>query len=125
MHSLASIRRLNRQVGERAKRKGTEPMTFTQAQIDEWKVMWAQGLMPPMLLVAVGTHRPDGWIEMEEVDGAPKRVLLDKTGLGYESEPAMTIGKFLGWIDPGPEYGYAVVEEGPFQAWVQAFRKAE
>ncbi len=62
-----------------------------------------------------GTYRPKGWHLVEQL-------FVDKSGLGAEWEPAMTLRQFLRAVrKAGPGNGYAIIEEGEFQVYVGRF----
>ena len=63
----------------------------------------------------VGAYRPKGWRLVE-------RMFVDKTGTGAEDEPALTFRQFLRTVRAaGPGNGYAIIEEGEFQAFIGRF----
>lgn len=68
----------------------------------------------------LGDYRPKGW-ELQEY------VTADATGLGYESEPALTVRGLRAWCKaqiaahPGRSVGFAITEAGEFQVVVASF----
>ncbi len=71
----------------------------------------------------IGDYRPRGWKLVEHR-------LVDKTGLGLEYEPALTVPGLMRWVrSMGPGNGYAIIEEGQFQVvlgrFVPAMRRKE
>jgi hypothetical protein len=62
----------------------------------------------------IGSYRPTGWTLVATH-------FVDKTGLGRRDEPALTFVQFLGVVQVG--YGYAIIEEGPFQAVIGEFER--
>jgi hypothetical protein len=50
---------------------------------------------------------------------------VDKTGRGYDWEPALTVEQFKqvlrDYVAENPGHGFAIVEEGEFQVVVSAF----
>jgi hypothetical protein len=51
---------------------------------------------------------------------------VDKTGLGHEWEPALTVEQFKRqlreYVGEHPGHGFAITEEGEFQVYVSAFK---
>ena len=66
----------------------------------------------------IGSYRPKGWKLVETF-------MCDSSGMGDESEPALTIrqlkARLLLDLDKG--YGYAIVAVGQFQVVLGAFQK--
>jgi hypothetical protein len=60
----------------------------------------------------IGSHRPPGWTLVGTH-------FVDKSGLGARNEPALTFVQFLGVVQAG--LGYAIIEEGVFQAVIGEF----
>jgi hypothetical protein len=60
----------------------------------------------------IGSHRPPGWTLVGTH-------FVDKSGLGARNEPALTFVQFLGVVQAG--LGYAIIEEGMFQAVIGEF----
>jgi len=46
---------------------------------------------------------------------------VDKTGIGADSEPALTLDQFLAKVKKG--FYYAIKEEGQFQIYIREFKK--
>jgi hypothetical protein len=71
----------------------------------------------------LGYFEPAGWEKME------KTWFIDKTGVGLESEPALTWRQFRRqlsqYVADNPSHGFGIVEEGEFQCVVAAFRPVE
>jgi hypothetical protein len=76
---------------------------------------------PPFPFPNLGSYIPPGW-ELTEHNW-----FIDKTGRGREYEPALTWPRFkallLDHIAKHPDHGYAIIEEGPFQAVIGAMRQ--
>ena len=95
-----------------------------------------KGLTPyvPWNLEEVQEHGVDflrfipniGYLELPDWDLVESH-LCDKSGLGREDEPALTVGQTLElieeWTAKG-SYGYAIIEEGQFQVVLGIFEKA-
>ena len=60
----------------------------------------------------IGSHRPTGWTLLDTH-------FVDKTGQGQRDEPALTFAQFLAAVEAG--YGYAIIEQGQFQAVIGKF----
>lgn len=67
----------------------------------------------------IGSYRPAGW-ELSDYK------TCDKTGWGYESEPALTIRGLKAWIKDcqksDENYAMAIIEEGEFQVVIGLFK---
>ena len=64
----------------------------------------------------IGDYVPEGWTPTE-------KYFVDSSGFGSPSEPALTFSQFLEHVKEG--YGYAIVESGQFQVYIQEFKEAE
>jgi hypothetical protein len=111
MMSLEAIIALNNRIAEEAAAKHLEPFVPNAPDdTDNW---------PPFPFPYIG-RVPDGW-EVTE------RFFVDKTGMGRQFEPALTIDEFRMFIYDHildhPEDGYAIIEEGPFQVIVAAMKR--
>ena len=108
MMSLEAIRALNEKIAIEAENLSLEP--YTPAGPDETDDY------PPFPFPSLGKI-PEGWEETESF-------FVDKTGVGRESEPALTIEQFRtllhDHIADHPSHAYAITEEGPFQLVVSA-----
>jgi hypothetical protein len=112
MMSLEAIRHLNNQIAlEAAERESVPYVPFNPEEVDYW---------PPIPFPNMGTFLPDGWERTETT------WFVDTTGHGYESEMALTVERFKRqlrrYIADNPDHGFAIIEEGPFQVYVGAFR---
>ena len=76
---------------------------------------------PPFPFPNLGSHVPPGWELTED------SWFVDKSGKGKDWEPALSVSQFRSEIrhhvGENPGHGYAITEEGPFQAVVSAFRR--
>lgn len=76
---------------------------------------------PPFPFSNLGSYLPPGWERTEQ------HWFIDKTGHGLECEPALTWRRFksllIDHIAKHPDHGYAIIEEGPFQAVIGAMRQ--
>lgn len=68
----------------------------------------------------IGSYRPEGW-ELQDYK------TVDKSGMGAEYEPALTLRGFNAWIKEcqaeNKPYGMAIIEEGEFQIVIGLFLK--
>ena len=73
----------------------------------------------------IGSYVPKGWVSLKSV--VP--MLCDTSGMGLESEPALTDGQLRVAIkaliseNPKRTLGFAITEVGQFQCYVQAYYK--
>ena len=112
MMSLAAIVSVNEEIAAEAARKGRVPFVPSSPKdVSRW---------PTFPFPNLGFYEPKGW---EKTDTC---WFVDKTGLGYESEAALTVEGFKcelrGYIAANPRHGFAITEEGPFQAVISAFQ---
>lgn len=112
MMSLQQIQDLSREKAAEAAERGLEPFIVDEVDIERFKDQLETGQLS-FPFPFIGDYVPDGW----ETDGDP--LFVDATGLGSESEPAMTVRAFIHRLRPG--IGYAIVEAGQFQVYVQAY----
>lgn len=114
MRSLRAIRAVNEEIAAKAAQKNRVPFVPDGPEdTDRW---------PPFPFPGLGYHEPPGW---ETTD---HNWFVDKTGRGTEIEPALTVQRFRAelrrYITENPGHGFAITEEGEFQAVVSAFRRA-
>ncbi len=115
MLSLSTIAALARQQGRRAARAKWLPLVVEAEDMPDDACLSAYLRHTPN----IGAYRPKGWRLVE-------RLFLDKTGYGAEDEPALTFGQFLREVRrAGPGSGYAIIEEGEFQASIGRFVPAQ
>ena len=112
MMSLEAILHLNQEIAAEAAQEGLVPyVPFNADEIDYW---------PPIPFPNLGYFEPDNWERTEQ------RWFVDKTGHGLSNEPALTVDQFKrelrAYVQKNPGHGFAVTKEGPFQAYVSAFR---
>ena len=105
MMSQVAIDQLSREMGNIAQRSKQTPFVPEKGR----KYFLNSGVNIPNF----GAFRPAGW-KLE------KSLFVDKTGVD-KSGPAMRLDRFLAELDP--EYGYAVIEEGPCQVRVGVFSR--
>ena len=107
MMSLSLINGMSRQQARKAAREGKHPFMLWPGDKEK---------MPPFPFPNIGSYRPKGW---ELVD----TLFCDSSGMGSESEPALTVHQLIDALEPG--FGYAIIEEGQFQVYVGKFKKLE
>ncbi len=112
MMSAGTIRRLAREQAKRPARAKTLPLIVEgEDWPDDARLFEYLRHLPN-----VGDYRPRGWKLVEHR-------LVDKTGMGSEDEPALTICGLLAWVrEHGPGFGYAIISEGQFQVVVGRFQ---
>ena len=64
----------------------------------------------------LGVYLPKGWEFVQDL-------WVDHSGFGSESEPALTIKRFLTKVRKG--YGYAIREAGQFQVHINEFKRVK
>jgi hypothetical protein len=108
--SLEVIVALNEEIGREAAAENLQPFVPNPANVERWT---------PFSFPNLGYYVPNGWAKAETW-------FVDKSGHGYESEPALTHRRFRrllrGYVEDHPNHGFAIVEEGPFQVVIAAFR---
>lgn len=116
MMSLETIAHLSSAAGIIARENGKIPLEVTPYMMRNW---------PPFPLPNLGDYIPPYWEEVRDEDGDLVQAFVDKTGMGSENEPAMTIKQFLAWLHEhcGKGIGFGIVEEGQFQIYVGKFRR--
>lgn len=110
MMSLRDIRNLSDKAArEAARQKKTPYVPFDADEVER-----LTSLPFPFL----GRYVPKGWELVEEL-------FCDATGMGYESEPALTVRALKEKLKAGLEhgYGYAILEAGQFQVYVGVFKR--
>jgi hypothetical protein len=113
MMSLTAIVALNEEIAVKAAQEGRLPFVpVGPDDVDRWATFPFPNL---------GPYEPAGWEQTET------SWFVDKTGVGYPSEPALTVAQFKNelrrYIAENPGHGFAITEEGPFQLYVSAFRR--
>jgi hypothetical protein len=113
MMDTDTIRALADEQAERAAREGHTPyVPWDEVEVAEY------GFIRPVPFPNIGSYSPPGW-ELVEHE------LVDKTGMGEDWEPALTLSQLKAWINEGMghSYGYAIIEEGEFQVVIGRFSK--
>jgi hypothetical protein len=107
MMSMSAILSLREEAMQRARRRQAQPRVFfNQHDADNHF-----GSVPNF-----GDWRPKGWKLVEHR-------MVDKTGWGDESEPALTVRGYKTWLSEhlDDSSGWAIIEEGQFQIVVGRF----
>lgn len=104
MMDLATIRKMNRDVGRKAQSENKQPYIVTDATTFE----------DIRHIPNFGDYRPKGWKLVETY-------FVDSSGFGAPNEPALTIDEFMNKLKKG--HGYAIVEAGQFQVYIAEFVK--
>ena len=108
MMSLEQIQALSHKAALKAARAGTRPFIVEEGDAERFL---AQGKFP---FPFIGEYVPKGWKLVETY-------FADATGMGYDNEPALTMGALARKLKVGK--GYAVVEAGEFQVYVGEFEQ--
>lgn len=108
------IARLSNEAARKARREKKLPLVLGDiADVDH---LGEPGYRIPNL----GSHVPKGWKVIEHW-------ICDASGMGSDREPALTQAQLKATIrrkiSENKLYGYAVVEQGPFQVVVGVFEK--
>ena len=110
MMSPTAIAQLARELAVKAAAYEVEPYQPVDVEeVDRWE---------RFPFPNIGEYRPRGWCLVSSV-------LADKTGGGYESEPALTVRGLKAWcaecITKDETAAFAIIEEGQFQVVVGYF----
>jgi hypothetical protein len=104
MYSLETIKDMNEQRCDEAKKKKLQPFVISlKSQLAK---------MPPFPFPNFGDYRPKGWM-------MTRKFFVDSSGMGQEGEMALTVEQFIKQIKQFR--GYAIIEEGQFQVYVGEF----
>lgn len=114
VQSLGVIRAINEEIAAEAAQEKLIPFVPDGPEdTDRW---------PPFPFPNLGYCEPLGWNQTDQ------NWFVDATGRGAEAEPALTVRRFRKelrrYIAENPGHGFAITEEGEFQAVVSAFRRA-
>ena len=111
MMSIEVLIAVNNEIARQAAREGLVP--YVPFSADE--------ATTPFFCSNIGSLKPKGWRKTGD------SWFVDKTGHGYEWEPALTWQQFrhrlAGYLLRHPGHGFAVTEEGECQCVVSAFRR--
>jgi hypothetical protein len=102
MMSLEMIHQMNDEATNKAKKQLKRPyIARCDGDVDVRKAPF------------IGDYIPDGWRR------TGNRFFVDNSGFGAPDEPALTFGQFLDRVKAG--YGYALVECGQFQIYIDEY----
>lgn len=119
MFSPEYLQQLSRDAAKKAARANKKPyVIFNREEIDSY---------PPFPFPNLGDHRPKGWTKRED------DLFVDASGFGAEGEPALTVGQFMSALrrltaeaaKESKTIGFAIVQEGQFQAYVGVFERRD
>jgi hypothetical protein len=129
MMSYSEINRLSEEAAVRAERRNLQPKRFPGATAESLRS-----------LPNLGDYRPSNWrlVDLEEIktpaDMRPGRLfatfakepylMVDKSGFGSSSEPALTFSELLSLVRANPELGFAFVVEQMGEEWAQDMEAA-
>lgn len=116
MMSPSYIRQIAREAAETAAEQGQEPFVYFNAE---------EAIHDSVRIPFLGDYVPEGW----ETIGDP--LFVDSSGFGSASEPALTREQYRAAVaerietarSEGYTSGFAVVEAGQFQVYVQEYRQ--
>lgn len=116
--SIETIVALSDEVGAEARRRATQPLVPTPADVERWRELRTDRGGPT--IPNIGSYRPDGWELIDDL-------FCDKSGTGAPDEPALTLDQFCDCVEDlfadEHEPGLAIIEEGEFQLVVGVFRR--
>jgi hypothetical protein len=135
MMDIDTIVALNKEAGNKAKRHGIKPTTFTESGISKIKDGQIECLRD---IVNIGNYTPKGWRRfdvnkwVEEWDLPYSFKFLDKGGLfvdssgfGSDNEPALTVDQLLDvmaqLLTQRSDLGFGIISEGQFQITIGVF----
>ena len=135
MMDIDTIVALNKEAGNKAKRHGIKPTTFTDSGIEKIKDGQIECLRD---IVNIGDYTPkdwrrfniNKWVEEWELPYSHKfldkgGLFVDSSGFGADNEPALTIDQLLDvmaqLLDNKPSLGFGIVSEGQFQITIGVF----
>ena len=108
MMSIAAIQEMSRERAAEACELGHVPFIVEKEDKEHWEDFGVTSFPFPN----IGDYIPDGW-EME------RDLMVDSSGMGSDSEPALSIAQLVRELKPGK--GYAIIEEGQFQLYLGEF----
>ena len=111
MMSLSTIQHLSREAAVKAAREKRQPLIIWPEDIDAAREgnMDALGTIP-----FIGSYVPTGWKLVDTL-------FVDTSGFGEPGELALTQEQFTYKLRA--DFGYAVIEQGQFQAYIGVFEK--
>lgn len=111
MMSPETIQNMQQEARKDAAREGKLPYVVEQEDINAWR----RGRSLPVPFPFIGDYDPPGFTAEGEA------LFVDSSGMGAPGEPALTQHQMFDELVPGT--GYALVEVGQFQVYIQPFRR--
>ena len=108
------IRRLINDATRSAARHGKQPFVMTKELAEQ--LVTDRENFDGINIPSFGDYIPKGWT-------VGVRYFVDSSGVGLDTESAMTMVQFMAKMVPGR--GYAMTQEGQFQIYVTEFIKKE
>jgi len=104
MMDINEIKRMNKDAEDKARQTKTLPLIAKKNKDTNMRN-----------IPFIGDYTPKGWTKTDNL------YFVDSSGFGVEGEPALTFEQFIDKIKKG--FGYAIVECGQFQVYIQEFKK--
>lgn len=124
MLSQSTIDDMNRKAAALAARTHAHPFVVEQSDLDRWKAELQEGRTPRLPFPMLGTAIPKGWqADPDKNTDRDGDLFVDKSGLGQEGEPALTVRGLIDRLQVGK--GYGLHSEGQFQIYVRQYVKAQ
>ena len=129
MMSIGAIIALNDEIAREAARVHKVPyVPFGLEEVDLYLTeVKGKGVTLGFPFPNLGYHRPKGWKRVGEGYHGEGTWFVQKDWGGCEGEPALTHEQFKKllreYVAEHPDHGFAVVEEGPFQFYIAAFKR--
>lgn len=111
MMSLETIEEVTRNANRKASAKNLTPYMIWPEDL----IAWREGRGFPMPFPMIGDYEPKGW----KAVGEP--LFVDTSGFGEPGELSLTLPQLLDELKQGR--GYAFIEQGQFQSYLQPFEK--
>lgn len=111
MMSLHTIQKMQQDAHRDAAKKSRLPYVVEQEDIDAWR----HGRSLPVPFPFIGDYNPPGFTAEGDA------LFVDSSGFGAQGEAALTQDEMFDKLVPGT--GYALVEVGQFQVYIQPFRR--
>ena len=120
MMSPAMIRQMSDEAARKAAWEKRKPYVFwDEAEVDN---------PPDRAIPFIGHYCPKGWAPLYDAEGDAVEVMIDTSGFGSPSEPALTMNETKAWIKrhmkaggASTSIGFALTCVGQFQAHLAAF----
>lgn len=127
MFSPSVFKAKQQESAQKASQENKEPyVLWNEDEIDEF---------PPFPFPDLGDYFPEDcpedWEYVRDDDGEKKLFLVDSSGFGSRTEPALTVEQFKSELQEVVEeykddvIGFGIYEQGQFQLHVAVYRKVE